>query len=57
MPVRCSATPTATAARLQPNIVAASRALPRQYFSVISACKARLAAPVIFDAARRRSGI
>src|SRR4029453_4009662 len=32
MPVRYSANPTSTAARLQPNIVSASRALPRAVF-------------------------
>src|SRR4029453_1544447 len=40
-----------------PKRVSASRGLPPQYFSVISASKARRFGPLICDAARRRSAI
>src|SRR5215813_12481972 len=52
-------TPAATAMlwRPQPKMSSARRALPSQYFSVISAWKARRVAPVICEAARRKSAI
>jgi hypothetical protein len=56
-PVRCSATPTTTASRLQPTIVSASRARPCPSGRGISAGQARLAAPVIVEAAKRSSCI
>ena len=40
-----------------PNTLSAWRAFPPQYFSVISAAKARRVAPVIFAAAKRTSAI
>src|SRR5262249_18359239 len=43
--------------RPQPKMASARRALPAQYFSVISAWKARRVAPVICEAARRKSAI
>jgi hypothetical protein len=41
MPVRLSASPSATVRRLQPKMVSACRELPSQYFKAISASKAR----------------
>src|SRR5215471_15183868 len=43
--------------RPQPKMSSARRALPAQYFSVISAWKARRVAPVMCEAARRKSAI
>src|SRR5262249_46664476 len=56
-PVRLSAKPRATVWRPQPKRVSASRGVPPQYFSAISASKARRFGPLICDAARRRSAI
>src|SRR5215471_11169148 len=57
MPVRLSARPSSTVCRPQPNTLAAWRASPPQYFSVISASKERRVAPVIFEAAKRISAL
>src|SRR2546427_5872060 len=56
-PVRLSAKPSATVWRPQPKRVSVSRGLPPQYFTAISASKARRFGPLIWDAARRRSAI
>src|SRR5207253_9313495 len=56
-PVRLSAKPSATVWRPHPNRVAARRGVPPQYFTAISASKARRVGPLIWDAARRRSAI
>src|SRR5262245_10617621 len=56
-PVRLSAKPSATVWRPQPKRVSASSGFPPQYFSAISASKARRFGPFICDAARRRSAI
>src|SRR5215470_17637326 len=57
IPVRFSASPTAMLWRPQPKMSSARRALPSQYFSAISAWKARRVAPVMREAARRKSAI
>src|SRR6267142_5203906 len=56
-PVRLSAKPSATVWRPQPKRVSASKGVPPQYFTAISASKARRVGPLICDAARRRSAI
>src|SRR5207249_7159462 len=56
-PVRLSARPSATVWRPQPQTASAIRGVPPQYFTVISASKARRWGPVIVEAARRRSAI
>src|SRR5262249_40076445 len=56
-PVRLSAKPSATVWRPQPKRVSARRGFSPQYFSAISASKARRFGPLICDAARRRSAI
>jgi hypothetical protein len=43
--------------RFQPNTRSAWRALPRQYFNVITAWKERRSAPDIFELANFRSSI
>jgi hypothetical protein len=57
IPVRLSANPSATAQRLQSKAVSACRGLPSQYFRVSAASQARRFAPVILDAAKRKSAI
>jgi len=57
IPVRLSANPSATVRQFQPKVVSACRGLSSQYFKVISASKARRFAPVILDAAKRKSAI
>src|SRR6266404_800532 len=56
-PGRLSAKPSATVWRPQPKRVSASKGVPPQYFTAISASKARRVGPLICDAARRRSAI
>lgn len=55
IPLRLSASPSATVWRPHPNLVAASRGFPLQYCNVILAFKARRVGPLSCDAARRKS--
>jgi hypothetical protein len=57
IPVRLSASPSATVWRPQPTRASAIRGLPLPYFNVISASTARRVGPGMFDAARRRAAI